>query len=164
MDDIDDGMLDCLFLKIFCVFYVIKFSVKFFFQVSFVMFKLFFFIRIGERFFELMFQMMFCIEVWLKVIGVLKFLLILCMIFYYEFQVIFQFLFYIVKRQFFLKIYILKCYNLYVFIDKGILVYNVEIVRFFYREFLKLGVDDKRINYISFSGIGKYYVIVIRQV
>lgn len=58
--------------------------------------------------------------------------------------------------------FIFKFYNLYVFIGKGILVYNVEMVRFFYREFLKLGVDDKRINYISFSGIGKYYVIVIR--
>lgn len=44
----------------------------------------------------------------------------------------------------------------------GIPVYNVETVRFLYREPLKLGVDDKRTNYTCFSGIGKYYVTAIR--
>lgn len=43
-------------------------------------------------------------------------------------------------------------------------MYNVETVRFLYREPLKLGVDDKRTNYTSFSGIGKYYVTAIRYV
>lgn len=66
------------------------------------------------------------------------------------------------QKNIYIVISIFKFYNLYAFIGKGIPVYNVETVRFLYREPLKLGVDDKRTNYTSFSGIGKYYVTAIR--
>lgn len=65
------------------------------------------------------------------------------------------------QKNKYIVISIFKFYNLYAFIGKGIPVYNVETVRFLYREPLKLGVDDKRTNYTSFSGIGKYYVTAI---
>lgn len=168
-DDIDDGMSDCLFLKTLRVFYVTKPNVKPPPQVSFVTSKLFLPIRTGERSFESMSQTMFRIEAWLKVTGVSKFLPTSCMIFYHELYVTPspQPPSHIAKRQplqknIYIVISIFKFYNLYAFIGKGIPVYNVETVRFLYREPLKLGVDDKRTNYTSFSGIGKYYVTAIR--
>nr|XP_022315782.1 uncharacterized protein LOC111119665 [Crassostrea virginica] len=44
----------------------------------------------------------------------------------------------------------------------GIPVYNVETVRFLYRQPLRLGVDDSRSNYTCFRGTGKYFVTAVR--